>query len=791
MRALNRKLLRDLKHLSGPAIAAALVVAAGVAAWVSLRGVYTSLEGARASYFERGRFADIVAPVVRAPLSVVAQALAIPGVEAVDARVQAPAVLDIPSISEPVRALVTSMRDDEGALNRVFFRLGRAPAWGRGDEVVVNEAFALAHKLALGDSIAATINGRRVVLTIVGIGGSPEHLYVVPPGAIWPDDARYAVLWLERDAAATLLGAEGACHDLAVRLGPGVDERPVIEALDRLLAPYGAIGAVGRDQQPGWRWVEQEIAGLKTQTNSVPLIFLGVAALILHMVLTRLVDSQREIIALLKAVGYGNATIGCHYVALALVIVAGGVTLGVAVASAFGRLLMDIYMDYFRFDVLTFEMEPSHVAAAVVMAVAAAVAGAGMAVRRVATLEPAAAMQPPAPTRYDRGVVERLGLFAGLPPAWRMILRELSRRPVRALLSVVGIALAGAIIVVASVMTDAVGFAVDLHFLQAAREDVEVSFTAAVPRAAALEELSHVPGVLRAEPTRFVPVRLHANGKRFEGALEARDSTGELRRTLDGAGVPLPAPPPDGVLLSAKLLRRLGVGLDDLLVLERIDGDRRIVQARVAGATDEMLGLHIAAVLPTAASLFGDGDLITGALLLVDPKQAASVSERLKALPRVAGAVQRVTAMASFQRMMAETLNIMRVALALLASIIAVGIVYNSARVTLAERARELATLRVLGFTRGEVSGIFLGEQLVLVVVALPLSWLIGRGFARALMDSIEGEIGDVFQLPLVTEPATYVFATVVVLGAAVFTALLSRRRIDRLDLVAVLKARE
>ena len=790
MTPLNTKLRRELFHLRGPVLAASLVVATGIVAFLSMRGAYISLEAGRAGYFDRARFADVTVSTVRAPDAVMVRALAIPGVEAVESRVTAEVSLHLPGLQEGARAALVSTH--RGGLNRVTVRQGEAP---RGPlEVMVSDAFAAAHALHLGDGLSATVEGRRLTLRVVGIGGAPDFLYVIPPGGLWPDDERYGVLWMEHESAAALLGARGSFDELLVRLaGAGARrdlvERDVVARLDALLADHGGQGARRRDEQVAWRFISEELRQLDTQTWAVPMIFLGVAALLLNMVLVRLVETQRELIALLKAVGYTSAAIAWHYVKLALAIVVPGIVMGVGGGVVAGRALMDVYRRYFAFDQLDFQLPLSLVAAAVLMSLLSGVAGAFGAARRAASLQPAMAMQPPTPPSYRRSLAERAGVLSLLSPRGRMVVRQLGRRPGRTMLTVVGVGLSVAIVVVASVLTDAISYGVDLSFRQACREDVEMTLVLPRPRLAVLRELMAQPGVLHAEATRMVAVRAHGPAGAWEGALEARDQVGTLRIALDDDGHSLPPLPADGVVLTEELAHRLGVGPGEVVTLQRLDGDRREARTFVAGLTRDMLGLHCASSLTTAARLFGDGDVVTGALLQVDPLALKAVTAALQEHSNVAGVALRLATKAAFDRMMTEMLTVTRSILALLASLLAVGIVYNNARIALAERARELATLRVLGLTRGEVSWLFVGEQMLLLVLALPVGWGIGRGLAALLMSSLT--MSDIYRLPLVTQPSTYVFATVVVLVAGVFTSLLMRRRLDRLDLVAVLKARE
>lgn len=799
VRALHRKLLRDLVRLAGPAVAIALVVATGILGYVTLRGAALSIREARDRFYERTQFGDVFAHVVRAPVAMLDRVRALPDVMQLDARVVADVIVDIPSFPEPVRGRMLSLPgtsntgdgSPQRGLNQLSLRRGRAPEAGQDDEVVVNEAFALAHRLEPESTLTVIVDGRRRTLRIVGVAVSPEFVYTVPAGSVWPDDARFGVLWMEHQALAAALGDQGAFNDLVIKLFPDAQPELFCHVLDELLERWGGTRAITRKDHISDRFVSDELHQLERQTLVVPLLFLGVAAFILHMVLVRVVDSQREIVGLLKAVGYSSKQLMLHYLAFAVVVVAAGAVLGVAVGEWLGGSVVDLYRAYFRFDELSFSLHPSAVLTAVLLSLAAGVIGAVFAVLRVVRLEPAVAMQPPAPAAYSRGVLEKTRIFATLSPSARMTARQLLRRPIRSALTVFGIALSMGIVVVANVMHDAVRHMMELTFLQAQREDVEISLVEARPRRAVTAAAGRLPGVQFVEPIHAVPVRLIHGPRTWDGVLEGRAMRGDgsLRLPLDNRGRRLPSLPDDGIVLTDELARRLEIRPGQEVLVERLDGDRRTVAARVTALSQDLLGLHAAARLEVTDALFSEGRVASGALLFVDRAAELELAHRLKELPAVAGVTFRRDAYATFQRTMAETYVVTRLLLAFFSSVIAVGIVYNSARIALAERARDLATLRVLGLTQREVSRIFLSEQLLLVVVALPVGAVLGRGLAGLLMATAISS--DIFRFEVSSPPATYLFAAAVVATAAVATAGLARRRLQRLDLVGVLKARE
>lgn len=787
IRTIDRKLLRDAWRLRGQLISIALVVACGVMTVVAMRSTYESLELSRAAYYERARFADVFATLNRAPETLAPRLAAIPGVAAVETRIVLDVALDVPGLDEPATGRLVSVPDGrESALNVLYLREGRAPLPGRGDEAVASEAFAEANGLRLGDAVSAVIHGRHQRLRIVGIGLSPEYVYEVGAGQIVPDSRRFGVLWMNRSALAPAYDMEGAFNDVVLRLAPGASEPGVIAAVDRLLEPYGGRGAYGRADQVSAQIVREELEQNRTSGTAIPVIFLGVAAFLLHIVLSRLVQTQRDQIAVLKAFGYSNLDVGLHFLRFALLAVSIGSIIGAVFGAWIGRALLDVYGMYFRFPELTYRVSWALFAIAVAVSAAAAGLGALSAVRRAVSLPPAEAMRPESPARFRPGLLERIGAGRLLSPAARMILRNVERYPVRAGLSALGVGFSVSILVVGSFMFDAVDLMLEMQFRQVQREDVAVLFNG--PRnASARHDMARLDGVLRVEPYRVSPARIHAGHRSRHVPLTGLPEDGELRRILDMDFV-RHRPPTDGLLLGEPLADVLGVRAGDTVRVEILEGARPTRELHVVGTVSEIIGMNAYMELGALNRLLREGPTVSGVYLTVDPLHRTEIYDRLKTMPAVASASARLVALENFERQIAESLLISMAVLIGFAAVIAVGVIYNGARIALAERGRELASLRVLGFTRREVAVLLFGEQAVVTAVGIPVGFAIGYFFAAALLGAFETEM---YRIPLVVSGSTYAFAGIVGTAAAVLAGLLVRRRLNRLDLIAVLKTRE
>jgi len=788
MRALNHKLWRDLWRLRGQSVAITAVMASGVACFLMFMSTLDSLLLSRNLYYTEYRFADIFVPIKRAPEPVARRLAAIDGVDKVATRVVAPLSIDIEGFREPVIGTITSIPDSgKPLLNRLYLRAGRLIEPGRNDEIIISESFARAHNLKPGDTLHVIIKGKREQLRIVGTGGSPEFVYQLRPGGTFPDYEHFGVMWMGRTPLSRAYDMDGAFNHVVLTLTRDANEQDVINQVDEILERYGGIGAVARKDQASHRFLAQELSQLENLSGIFPMIFLGVAAFLLNVVVTRLVGTQREQIAALKAFGYSNFTIALHYLQMVMVIVLAGIVIGTAVGSWLGHMLSEIYVEYFRLPFLDFLLEPLRVIQASLITIVAGLLGTLAAVRSAMRLKPAEAMRPGPPAIYHTSLIEEVGLKRILLAPTRMILRNLSHRPVKSVLSILGIALAVAVLMTGRFQKDTTDYMMYVHYVLSQRDDLTVGFNDVSSRRA-LTELRSLPGVEYGEPFRIVPVRLRFGHRSYRTHIMAFEPGSTIKRLVD-SDLRVVKLPPEGIVLNEYLARNiLGLQTGDVLTVEALEGRMPKEQVPVVALIREDLGVAAYMDLGALNRLMQEGNAISGAFLYIDEQYANEIYKHLKDRPQVGGTVIHTQEIRNYHRTMDETLLYWAFVSTIFAVVIAVGVVYNSARITLTERSRELASLRVLGYTRGEISYILLGELALLTLAALPL----GLGFGRALCGYIALSLdNEMYRVPLILEPSTYAFAALVVLVAAVVSSLLVRQRLDELNLIEVLKTKE
>ncbi len=788
MNCLDRKLWRDLLRQWGQLIAIALVVSCGIASFVMSASAYDSLKLTQTAYYDRYRFAEVFASLKRAPESLRDRIAEIPGVAQTQTRIVVDVIVSIPEKVQPATGRMISLPSVQNPmLNDIYIRRGRYIEAGKADEVLISEAFAEANHLDLGDTLGAVINGRWQKLHIVGIAISPEYVYEIRGGgSLSPDNERFGILWIEREALANAFNMDGAFNNVTLTLSRDAKEEHVIDRLDRIIEPYGGLGAYPREDQLSNYIVSNEIKELENMATVIPTLFLAIAAFLLNVVLSRLIATQREQIAILKAFGYTKAAIGFHYLKFVMAIVLVGATLGTILGLWMGNGLTGLYADLFSFPLFRYNADWRVVFSAICISILGGVVGGLKSVYKAVSLPPAVAMRPEPPPEFKPTLVERWGLQKLFSPAGRIILRNLERKPIQASLSILGIALAVAILLTGRYFEDAITHLVEVQFRHVQREDLTIVFNEPRP-ARTRYEVAQLPGVMRSEVFRSVPAKLRYEHYQHRIGLTGIQANGELLRPID-RDLNRVNLPPDGVVLTKKLAEILHVEPGDLLTVEVLEADRPVRSIPVVGLVDELMGLSAYMEINALNRLMREGQTISGAYLSVDANLADKLYTRLKEIPAIAAFTTRQAALDSFNEMSGQNMRIMTFVLVTFASIITFSVVYNSARIALSERSRELASLRILGFTKAEIAFILLGEQAILILLAIPIGFALGYSFAAFMSAAYNQEL---FRLPLIVTKSAYAFTFLVTLITAFISGFIIRRQLNHLDLIAVLKTRE
>ena len=784
---LDRKLLRDLWRVKGQAAAIIFVIGAGIALFVMSSGMMRSLDETMRVYYERHRFADIYAPATRAPNGLIGVIRALNGVSDAEGRIRGAGLVTLPDVDAPISASVISYDvDAPSPINRIYLAEGRMLRPTHPDEILLLDSFAKAHDLGPGDDLDTTMYGVRHTFQIVGLALSPEFIYALPPGDFVVDDSRFAVLWAGREAMEAAFDLDGAFNDVILVTSRGSKEQQLIDQLDTLLSPYGATGGYSRNDQLSNRYLVEELAQLETTGRIMPPIFLAVAIFLLNVVITRLVQTEREQIGLLKAYGYTNREVGAHYFKFVTVIAIGGAVVGWLGGLYLGGLIAGIYQKYFNFPFLLYEPEFRTFWLALVFSNIAAVAGAFAAIRGAVTLSPAVAMRPPAPPKFKRGAAAARYFFKILDQPSRMIVRRIARQPIRATLMTLGIGAAMGLSVMMRFNTDSVNYMLDVSFNVIDRSDVFVSFVEPHSEKT-VYELSSIDGVSYAEPFRSASALFSNNRIEHLGSITGLPENPVLNRAVDSnlKNVDIKGA---GIVLSEQLAELLDIKVGDTLTVEVREGRRPQLYIPVTGMVEALIGTPAYMTSDALNRQLKEPGRVSGAYLKIDPARREQVYDKLKNIPNIAGVSMRREAYENFRKAIDEGPGTFRYIMTVFAIVIAVGVVYNGARIAFIERHHDLASLRVLGFTKIETGYVLLGELFLLALFALPIGSLFGYLLWSYFADALSTEL---YQIPTIYRENGLGYAAIIVLLSTIVAGAFVQRDIGKLDIASALKARE
>lgn len=785
--ALDRKILRELQQLRPQIITISLLIICGLSLMIATNISYDSLHAARDSFYRDYRFAEIFAEFQAAPRSIINRMRDIPGVQIVEERIRADGLIEVYGQDEPAVGVILSVPSgSQPRLNRIFVREGRLPHEAQVPEVFLHEAFATAQHLKPGDFISVLVKGQRVRLHVVGLGLSPEYVYALGAGVPLPDDRHFAVLWMAESVLGRLVGFQDSFNSVAMTLNSSRVSEPTQADLRILLSPYGNKSIHGRMNLPSHMFLEDELKEQKTLSRISPLVFLSIAIFLIHVIMSRLIHIHRPQIAVLKAIGYQDREIAWHYTKLIMVMMLFGTLPACGIGVLLGHVIVDLYQDFFRFPALVPVVDPWIILLSFAIGIGSGVLGGMTAIRSILRLQPAEALKPPVPPAYHAIFLDRLGIREKLAVSTRMTLRNLMLRPWRLGLTMLGMAAALGIMISSGSMKDMVDFLLETQFQYVQREDISITLQRPVS-VSGLQELADIKGVQRVEGYRAAAVRIHYESRQKETALLGWPAQSVLRQRLnsDREQVPLPA---QGLFLSRYFQREWGLRAGDRIELEILEGSfpRRIMT--ISGFSDELMGTTVHMRIGELWELLDEEAGYNLIALKVDPHELSRLYFKLNQYPLVAAVSLRAALYNGFYESMGGMLQVSTGLLTFFAFIIAIGLIYNTVIMNFSERAREMATLQVLGFDHMFLFLLLMDVIMIQVFVSLIPGALIGYKMTEWLLGSMQTET---LSPPVLTRWSTYAVGISTMLLALIFSAWSLFRMLRSLSLTEALKAKE
>lgn len=753
MSVLDRKLVRDLAASKGLVLAITALVAVGVMCFIYMRSAYRSLLQAQEEYYTQSRMADFWIDLKKVPVSELSLVAELPGISEIRPRIQFFATVDLDRVPVPLNGLVLTLPDErQPVINDVVLKRGSYFTDRRRNEVLVNDAFAQRHNLYPGMWIHLILNDRREELFIVGTAVSSEFVYLVGPGGLAPDPDHFGVFYLKDSFAEEVFDFDGAANQLVGLLTPEYRQRPddVLRRAEQQLEDYGVFAVTPRKDQSSNRFLSDEIAGLGVFATIMPTIFLAIAALVLNVLMARLIEQQRTIVGTLKGLGYSGGPIFWHFIKFGGLIGLCGGALGCVAGYGMSEMVIRLYRQFFEFPNLVNYVSPRLYAVGVVISLLCAVIGSAQGARAALRLQPAEAMRAKPPSKGGKVWLERIGWFwNSLNSAWRMTLRGVLRNRLRTAVALLASAMGAAILVCGFMLQAAMGFLISYQFEFILKSDVDLSFRDE-RGIDAWYEARGLPGVDRAEPTLNVACEFVHGPYRRKGTITglSPNATLTMPRDIDGNRV---AMPPVGIAITRRLAEMLHVQPGDFLMVQPTKGLRQPREVPVVAITDSYVGLSVYADIRYLAKIIGEELAVTGMQLQVDPRETvrAELFRELKQLPALQAMNMRSDMIANLNSVV-ETQRIFIGLLVLFAGVIFFASLLNASLISLAERRREVATLRVLGYSNWQIGGLFLRESMVVNLVGTLIGMPLGYSLALLISQQYDTEM---FRFPLIVSP--------------------------------------
>lgn len=787
MRKLRLMIFRDIKSNLGQYVAVIVVIIIGISLYNALYMSYHNLKNSTDYYYSEYRLPHIFVRLNRCPEGVISRISAIEGVSQVQGRIVRDVSLDVPGYGEKAYARIISVpTDNKGALCRLFIEEGRYITGPPEGKVLVEKQFFEYHGLKTGDVLYPVINGKKVEMRVQGKVMSPEYIYPVPSAQqLMPDTGGFAILYVNHSFAQQLFGYEGMVNDIGIRLDSDDKVEEVKNILEDMLKNYGLIDIVERENQVSNKMLESELTQLESMAFLFPVLFLLVASIVIYMLLLRMVENQRRQIGVLMAMGYGKGSILAHYIRYALFIALTGSIAGGILGIWAGRALTLYYLVYFNIPVLQVKVYYNTLLTGILMSAGFCCVAGFNAAKRVLSITPAQAMRPPAPVKGSRWIGERfIPFLRKIEISWRLTFRNLWRNKKRTAFTTFGIAITVAILISTVFFMDAFEFMFDEAFGGNQKYDYKIIFTRNMGEEV-IGNLQEFKEVDVAEPIGEYPFSL-TNGWREEGAIVIglnRDTKLYSLKDLEDREVSIPE---KGILLSDVLARRLGVKPGDTVTLESPykPGVKR--EVKVADIVSQYLGFNGFMDIKYLGSILNEGYVTNGAI--IDIKYGSEeFLKRLKDMPYI----QKFDTPTGQMEEYMKYLDLMYAYLAvviLFGTIMGFAIIYNTTTINIMERKRELASLRVMGFSKRQVAELIFNENVAVSVLGIIVGLPMGRLMAAGIINNLGEEI---IKIPLVIYPRTYLMAVVTVFIFVFLAQLANMRRISKLDLVEVMKSRE
>ncbi|BCZ44916.1 ABC transporter permease [Clostridium gelidum] len=787
MNILFRNLLRDIKKSKGQFISILIIVVLGVTFYTAINSAFKNLSNSSSEYYSEYRLADIWVDLYSAPMGIKEKVDSIPNVKTATGRIIKDASINILEENATLR-FITLPDIKKDIVNDVVIKSGRYFSEDDSNQCLLDEDFFKANNLNLGEYIYPIISGNKVKLKIVGCVKSPEFVYTLKDASeIMADNKRFGIIYIKQSFGEAIFDFKGSINNLSIQISNGSDVKTVKDDVKKALKNYGVKNVIDREEQTSSKMISEKIKGLKSMGGTFPVIFFMVASVIIYIMMGRMVESQRTQIGVLKAVGFTNMQVLAYYMSYSAMIALIGSFIGSILGTYMGASMTKLYNQYFNLPLGGIKIYSEFVIPAFILTLFFCLFAGYHSCKAIFKIMPSEAMRQKSPESGKKIVIERINLiWINISYLGKIIVRNLFRYKKRALLTSLGVIFSSAILLVALSMGDSMDFMIQQQYGNIQNYDIKVKFS----KLMSIEDLNNIKNITHIkelEPVLETGVEISNGWKHKDVGFTAQIKEPQMYKVEDKSGNAISLPQ-NGILISEKLANTLGIKVNDSVNIKFYFPGKEKKEMVVKGIIVQYLGLSTYTSMDNLNSILGEGTIASSAVLKLDNTNAENeVKDKLRNMPNVMSVDSKTDSLNA----LLKTMGAMQASIGvyiMLAGILLIAVLYNIATINIFERQRELATLKVLGFSNNEVKKLIFNENYIIVIFGMIVGLPFGKWLGASLMASSST---DAYTIPYVVEFKTYIIAIILTLLFTAITNLTLMRKIKALDMIEVLKNKE
>ncbi|SHK12211.1 ABC transporter permease [Paramaledivibacter caminithermalis] len=781
MKKLNLRLIRLIKKSYGQAIAVITVIAIGLLVYTAMKMAALNLENTLNEYYDLTNFADIYVQVVKIPGNEVKDLENKYGITNAQGRVVSDVPLKVEDEEEKVTIRIISIPNNDERINNIYLIEGDGIK-NKNKDVLVVEQFAKARNIAIGDTLSVQMNGKLYNLNVAGIVSSPEYIYLMEnEQTLIPMPGKFGVVFVADELARQSFGFGSSYNEIVIKVKDENEIDKIEDKLEKVLKKYGVKRIIVRDNQLSNRMISEEINQLKNMAKVVPVIFLGVAALIIAVMISRMVKKDRVPIGVMKALGYKNIDIVLHYIKYSLVIGILGAIIGTNLGMLLAGAMTKMYLQYFNIPILKINYYYRYIMSAILLASIFCITAGLWGGKRVLKILPAESMRPEAPRSGKRILIERIKIiWSNLSFSWKMVMRNIFRNKKRFMFILVGISLSFAMLFLTFYQFNTALFMFENHYGDFQRMDYNINFSKPMNQRV-IKDLKHLVNIDSIEPKVEFPFEIKNGWKSKVVNIIGikRDTIFYKFENLNDEIINLPD---EGIVLSENLAKFLDVSKGDTITINSFIPHRDDIHIIIKDVIKQSLGINAYMDIDQMQFKLLDKELITGAY--IDSNDA--VKKKLSNLKNLTSIQSLQDLQNIFKQFLSLTISSISI-LVIFSGILGFAVVYNSTIMGISERRLELSSLRVMGFSRKEIFWMIVKENLIMTIFGIIVGIPIGLSFVKGVEKAFSNELytlrGDIsFSIFLFSILLTVFF----VVAAQLFTL----KKIYKLDFMEALKSR-